>query len=151
MSENKGHTLSGLIAKHAELSGEITHLRTKLRQLLVDLSHVDAAIRIFDPDFHVEGIKPKAPAALYGISFRGEFVRIVLDKMREIGGPVTTKEIALHLMRNRGLNTEDAALVALFMRRTRGLLYHYRERGMIRGIQGNKPGERKFNWWELAV
>jgi hypothetical protein len=145
------HALSGLVAKRADIAGQITQVRATLRQLIADLDHVDAAIRIFDPEFNIEGIKPKAPAALYAVSFRGEFVRVILDRMREAKGPVTTKEIALHVMAGRGLNTADAALVALFTRRTRGLLYHYRERGMIRGIQGNEPGRRRFNWWELAV
>jgi hypothetical protein len=152
MSENRGgQSLVALIAKRAEIAGEITQLRATLRQRLIDLEHIDAAIRIFDPEFDIQGIKPKAPAALYGISFRGEFVRIILDMMREAKGPVTTKEIATHVMRSRGLNTADAALLALFTRRTRGLLYHYRDRGMIRGVQGSEPGRRRFNWWELAV
>jgi hypothetical protein len=151
MTENRGHTLSGLIAKRAEIAGEITHARAELRRLIIDLGHVDAAIRIFDPDFDVDGIAPKAPTPLYNVSFRGEFVRIILDMMREAKGPVTTKEIALHVMRGRGLNTADAALLALFMRRTRGLLYHYRGRGMIRGVRGNEAGRRRFNWWELTV
>ena len=151
MTENRGHTLSGLITKRAEIAGEITHTRAKLRQLIIDLGHVDAAIRIFDPEFDVEGIKPKQPPPLYNVSFRGEFVRIILDMMREAQGPVTTKEITLHVMRGRGLNMADAALVALFQRRVRGLLYHYRGRGMIRGVQGSEPGRRRFNWWELTV
>ena len=145
------HALSTLVAKRAEIAGEITHTRAKLRQLIIDLGHVDAAILIFDPDFDVDGIKPKQPMPLYNVSFRGEFVRIILDMMREAQGPVTTREIALHVMQGRGLNTADAALVALFQRRVRGLLYHYRGRGMIRGVQGSEPAKRRFNWWELAV
>lgn len=39
-----------------------------------------------------------------------------------------------------GLNTADEALVALLQRRVRGLLYHYRGRGMIRDVLGNEPG-----------
>ena len=151
MTGHRDHTLSGLVAKRAEIAGQITQTRASLRQLIADLDHVDAAIRIFDPEFDIEGIRPRAPAALFPVSFRGEFVRIILDMMREAKGPVTTKEIALHVMRGRGLNTTDDAMVALFCRRTRGLLYHYRDRGMIRGIQGNEPGRRHFNWWELAV
>jgi hypothetical protein len=151
MTEVMSHTLAGLVAKRAEIAGEISQTRAKLRQLIINLDHVDAAIRIFDPEFDVDGIKPKAPAALFPVSFRGEFVRIILDMMREAKGPVTTKEIALHVMRSRDLNTTDEALIALFCRRTRGLLYHYRDRGMIRGIQGNEPGRRRFNWWELAL
>jgi hypothetical protein len=145
------NTLAGLIAKRAEIAGEITHTRAKLRQMLIDLGHVDAAIRLFEPDFDVDGIKPKQPMPLYNVSFRGEFVRIILDMMREAQGPVTTKEITTVVMRSRGLNTNDAALFALFQRRIRGLLYHYRGRGMIRGVQGSEPGQRRFNWWELAV
>jgi len=151
MSEDRSHALSGLVTKRAEIAGKITHTRTKLRQLLVDLEHVDAAIRIFDPAFDVEGIKPKAPSPTFAVSFRGEFVRLILDMMREAKGPVTTKEIAFHVMRERGLNSADSALVALFNRRTRALLYHYRERGMVRAVQGNEDGRRRFNWWEIAV
>jgi hypothetical protein len=33
---------------------EISHTRTKLRQLIIDLDHIDAAIRIFDPSYDVE-------------------------------------------------------------------------------------------------
>jgi hypothetical protein len=114
MSENRGHTLSGLITKRAEIAGEITHIRAKLRQLIIDLGHVDAAIRIFDPDFDIDGIKPKQPMPLYNVSFRGEFVRIILDMMREAQGPVTTKEIATARHAGGcGLNITDAALVAL--------------------------------------
>jgi hypothetical protein len=60
------------------------------------------------------GSSRRRPAPLYHVSFRGEFVRIILDMMRDAQGPVTTKEITLHVMRGRGLNTADAALVALF-------------------------------------
>src|SRR5947208_13292065 len=98
-NQNTGqHALSTLVAKRAEIAGEITHTRARLRQLIIDLGHVDAAIRIFDPDFDVDGIKPKQPTPLYNVSFRGEFVRVILDMMREAQGPVTTKEITLHVM-----------------------------------------------------
>lgn len=151
MSEDRSHALSGLVNKRAEIAGKITQTRATLRQLLVDLEHVDAAIRIFDPAFDVEGIKPKAPSPTFAVSFRGEFVRLILDMMREAKGPVTTKEIAFRVMQERGLNTADPALVALFNRRTRALLYHYKERGAVRSVQGNEDGRRKFNWWEIAI
>jgi len=151
MTEDRGHTLSGLVAKRAELTGRIAALRSELRQLLIDLSHVDASIRIFDPEYDVAGIRPKTPVPPDAISFRGEFVRIILDKMREVGGPVTTPELALHLMQRRGINSADPAQVNLYNRRTRALLNYYSKRGMVRGVPGNEPGRRRFNWWELAV
>ncbi|HTQ35053.1 MAG TPA: hypothetical protein VMI30_12850 [Stellaceae bacterium] len=150
MMGNISHTLSGLITKRAEIAARIVDARAALRQLIVDLDNIDAAIRIFDPAYNVEAIKPKAPTAPHGVSFRGEFVRLILDMMREAKGPVTTKEIALHVMRQRGINTADVATLALFNRRTRALLYHYQERGVVRAVQGNDEGRRRFNWWELA-
>lgn len=151
MTEDRSHTLSGLVAKRAEIAGRIVEARAALRQLIVDLDAIDAAIRIFDPGYNVEAIKPKALLAAHGVSFRGEFVRVILGMMREAKGPVTTNEIALHLMRYRGVNTADAAAVALFNRRTRALLYHYQERGVVRAVRGNEDGKRRFNWWEIAV
>jgi hypothetical protein len=151
MSEDRSHALSGLVAKRAEIAGRIVEARTVLRQLIVDLDNIDAAIRIFDPNYDVDSIQPKAVAPLHGISFRGEFVRLILDMMRNAKGPVTTNEVALHVMRQRGLNTADTALLALFNRRMRALLYHYRDRGMIRAVRGNEEGRRRFNWWEIAV
>lgn len=151
MTEHTSHTLSGLITKRSEIAGRIVEARAALRQLIVDLDAIDAAIRIFDPAYNVEGIKPRAPTAPHGVSFRGEFVRVILDMMRAAKGPVTTNEVALHVMRQRGINTADAASVALFNRRTRALLYHYQERGVIRAVRGNEEGKRRFNWWEIAV
>ena len=151
MSEDRSHTLSGLVGKRAEIAARIVDTRAALRQLIVDLDNIDAAIRIFSPGYNVEAIKPKAPTAPYGVSFRGEFVRLILDMMRDAKGPVTTREIAAHVMRQRGLNTADAAQVALFNRRTRALLYHYQARGVVRAVQGNEVGRRRFNWWELAL
>ena len=151
MTEDRSHALSGLVAKRAEIAGKITHTRATLRQLIIDMDNIDAAIRIFDPGYDIESIKPKAPSPAYSVSFRGEFVRLILDMMREAKGPVTTREVAFHVMRERGLNTADEALGALFNRRTRALLYHYQERGVIRAVQGNEEGRRRFNWWEIAV
>lgn len=151
MTDHMNYALSGLITKRGEVAARIIEARAALRQLIVDLDNLDAAIRIFDSAYNVETIKPKAPLAPYGVSFRGEFVRIILDMMREAKGPVRTNEIALHVMRHRGINTADAAAVALFNRRTRALLYHYQERGVVRSVRGNEEGRRRFNWWEIAV
>jgi hypothetical protein len=41
------HVLTGLIAKRAEIAGKIEHLQDQLRQLVIDLDHIDASIHIF--------------------------------------------------------------------------------------------------------
>jgi len=41
------------------IAGQIAHIRAVLRQLIIDLDDVDAAIRIFAPNYNVEGIRQK--------------------------------------------------------------------------------------------
>ena len=51
------HVLTGLIAKSREIAGKIEHLQDKLRQCVIDLDHIDAAIHIIDPSIELEEIK----------------------------------------------------------------------------------------------
>ena len=66
MTIERPNTLAGLVDKRAEIAGRIAHTRATLRQLIIDLDHVDAAIRIFDPNYDVEGIRQKLPTAAHG-------------------------------------------------------------------------------------
>ena len=43
------NTVSGLVAKRAELVAYRKGLEAELRKVTVDIDHLDAAIRIFDP------------------------------------------------------------------------------------------------------
>lgn len=53
------HVLTGLVAKRREIAGKIEHLQDQLRQHVIDLDHVDAAIHIFDPSIELEEIKSR--------------------------------------------------------------------------------------------
>jgi hypothetical protein len=43
---HRPNTLGGLVERRAEIAGQISHTRATLRQLIIDLDHIDAAIRI---------------------------------------------------------------------------------------------------------
>ncbi len=43
------HVLSGLTKRRAELAGEAETLRARLAQIAIDMGHLDAVIRQFDP------------------------------------------------------------------------------------------------------
>ena len=60
-STERPNTLAGLVEKRAEIAGQLAHTRAVLRQLIIDLDHVDAAIRLFDPNYDIEGIRQKIP------------------------------------------------------------------------------------------
>jgi hypothetical protein len=146
MSE-RPNTIAGLVEKRAEIGGRIAQARATLRQLIIDLDHVDAAIRLFDPNYDVVGIKPKSYPAGH-VTYRGELVKIVLDLLREAPGPMTTREVGVHIMVERGLNTADDMIVKTYTRRAGALLRHYRERGSVRSIKDPRGGQ--FDLWEVA-
>jgi hypothetical protein len=54
------HVLSALVSRRAELTGEIEGLECQDDQLRADLLHIEAAIRIFAPDYRPNEIRPKA-------------------------------------------------------------------------------------------
>jgi hypothetical protein len=147
MSE-RPNTIAGLVAKRAEIAGQIAQARAMLRQLIIDLDHVDAAIRLFDPSYDVDGIRPRTLPAGH-VTYRGELARIVLTLLREAPGPLTSKEVARQIMVERGQNTADATMVTIMTRRAGALLRHYRERGSVRSIKDPERG--RFDLWEIAV
>jgi hypothetical protein len=108
----------------------------------------DLLTAFFDPSYDVEGIRQKIPTAAHR-ALRGDLTRATLDALRDAPGPMTTKELARHVMAERGLNTADTALLQLFTRRTGALLRWQRERGILRAIKDPKHG--RSNLWEIAV
>jgi len=118
-----------------------------LRQLIVDLDHVDAAIRLFDPDYDTAAIRPKTyPVAQ--VTRRGDSIRLILDFLRQATEPMTTRQIALQVMAVRGLNTDDAALLVTITRRVGASLRNYRDKGTIRSIKDGRYG--KYDLWEIS-
>jgi hypothetical protein len=76
-------------------------------------------------------------------------MRVALDALRNAPGPMTTQEIARHIMAERGMNTADIGLLQLFTRRTGALLRWQKTRGLLRAIKDPKYG--RFDLWEIAV
>jgi hypothetical protein len=77
------HIISTLVKRRAELTGEIEHTQHRTRQMLADLDGLDATIRLFDPDYRVEAIKPKAFRPPNDWANRGEMSRVILDILRQ--------------------------------------------------------------------
>lgn len=51
------NTVSGLVVKHAELSALRDRYKAEIKKLTVDIDHLDAATRLFDPDADSYAIK----------------------------------------------------------------------------------------------
>ena len=140
------HVVTGLIAKRAELAGRIEHLQAQVRQATVELDHIEASIRIFQPDIDMETLGTRPVPAIHH-AFKGETTRVVLETIRTAGRPVDTTTITEAVMKARGLDRNDAAMFRLMSKRVGACLRHWeRERGAIKSLHG--PGQVKL--WLLA-
>lgn len=90
----ESHVVSALILKRAEIPGQIEHVQTALRQLIIDLDNVDAVLRLYAADIDLEETRPK-PLPPRNQAFRGEVTRLLLAALRQSDRPLTTKDLAL--------------------------------------------------------
>ena len=140
------HVIAALVKKRATLAGEIEATHARLRQMVLDLENLDNTLRLFDPDYLVEAIKPKAFRPPKDWSNRGEMSRIILSTLRQAAEPLTTRDIALQLLLERALDKDDQKLLRLMTKRVGVALRGQRDNGAVRSHQG--PGQ--YMLWEIA-
>ena len=85
------YVIHALVAKRAELSGDIENTHNALKRMIQELEHLDKTLLMFDPDYQVVAIKPKAFRPLEDWSKRGEMTRRILYILRKASEPMTTQ------------------------------------------------------------
>lgn len=123
------HVLSGLIAKRAELAGRVETLQRDMREAVLAIDHIDAAIRMFDPDVELDDIKPRLPPRHQ--AFKGEVSRLVLNALRKAGKPLPVAELTLHVLAGRGLTNNDRPFMRVLGRRVGACLRNLRKKGLV--------------------
>ncbi len=117
----------------------------RLAQIGVDVGHIDAVIRQFDPYYDLASIRPKRPRGP-DVAGRGEMSRFILGVLREATEPVTTQEVTRRLMTERGQDIEDRRLVAQTVKRVGMALSRQKANGAVQSEQG--PGQPVL--WKAA-
>jgi hypothetical protein len=138
--------VSALKTKRVEIASQIEDYREKMRLAVIALDHVEASLRLFDPDVDMGQLGPRKVAqVLYDT--KGDTGRIILDALRTATMPLTTATVCEAVMKARDLDTNDKGLCRLMMKRTLANLKHWsRKRGLIRSMPG--PGQQFL--WELV-
>jgi len=141
------HVVSALKTKRVEIASQIEDYREKMRLAVIALDHVEASLRLFDPDVDMGQLGPRKVAqVLYDT--KGDTGRVILDALRTATMPMSTAAVCETVMKARGLDTDDRGLCRLMMRRTNANLKHWqRKRGLIRSMPG--PGQQLL--WEIAA
>jgi monoamine oxidase len=130
----ESHVVSGLVAKHAELAGLIQFHRTEIERVASDLQHLDATLKLFDPEIDLRSLGTKRVNS----SRTGGFKRFesreshtwVLDQLREATEPLTTNTMIVRIIIAKGL--EDTKELRTSIQRTlTGTLRRLEKRGLV--------------------
>ena len=104
-----------------------------MHQARADMAHIDATLKLFDPDAVPENIRPKAPAAARsGFFANGEISRRCREAVRRADGKqISAEEIVRWTMAEKGLDPEDAKLRYNMIKRFLGALHRLQMSGAI--------------------
>jgi hypothetical protein len=101
------HVISALRSKRSELGGVVNQLEQRLEQHRADLAHLDATMRLFDPDIRPQEVRPKQQRVRSAWFRPGECLRLIYDELRDAPQPATTRELAERVMRAKAMPTTD--------------------------------------------
>ena len=129
------HVISGLIRKRGEVAGQIDAAQNTVRQLMADLAHIDATLRLFEPGINLSGVKirviPGHAAALYG-----EMTRHIMDILRGASEPLSVMQIVSAIVAKRGLAADDGHLIEALRKRVGAALRTCKARGTAMSAHG---------------
>jgi hypothetical protein len=120
-TETFEHTISGLLAKRAELFNEAERIRDRLAEIKNDVGAVDRVLGTLGYAGDLDAQMPRQKRqVLFG---RGELTRAILDVLRTATEPMATREIAREILsvneqdpRDRKLLTEHTRRVSKALR-----------------------------------
>ena len=134
-----------LVRLHADLGGQILENRKEAKRLADAMMHVEAVIRLFDPDYQTGRIAARRRYKGNGIFKRGAILQNALDVLRKAQGPLTAREITERMLAAR--NARELTPKAM--------------RGLIAGVQTslqnhngksvNRVGEGQPGRWSVTV
>jgi hypothetical protein len=121
------HIIRALRDKRSDLAGLVRGLEQKLGEHRTALTHLDATLRLFDPEIRPEEIRPRQPRTR-SVWFRpGECLRLIYDVLRDAPQPLTTREIAERVIGMKGLPNSDERSRALIQKVVLGSLGRARD------------------------
>jgi len=106
------NTISGLNAKRKELATLHNQLVKEAKKVLCDIDHIDAVIRVFDPDADIQRIRLNRYATKHRAP-KGHMKRFVLSSLREASEPITSRQITEAWIKDRGLEPDEPTFVIL--------------------------------------
>ena len=79
----EAHVICALRDKRSELAGMVNRLEQELVERRASLTHLDATMRLFDPDLRPKDIRPRRLRERNAWFRPGECLRLIYDELRE--------------------------------------------------------------------
>lgn len=124
----QSHIVSGLIAKRAELSGQIQAYRTETSLIASNLVHLDLTIKLLAPEVDLRTIKSKRTNKRSTHFYDGDLQKLTLDILRQTGRPMISLEICEELLVIKDL---DSNALEVIQRSLTAVLQRLRKRGVV--------------------
>lgn len=103
----EAHVIGELRDKRSELAGMVNRLEQQLVDHRASLTHLDATMRLFDPEIRPEEIRPRRLRDRNAWFRPGECLRLIYDVLRDAPDPPATREIAERIMELKAIATAD--------------------------------------------
>lgn len=141
----ESHVISALTKKRSELAGVLAIHRKEVARICEEITSLDKTIKLFEPSYRIESIKPKRFVKKNDFFRPGEANRSILDVLRESSEPLSTNKIAEKLADSKGFGNESLdALKAT----TLTTLHRQRKNGLVNMTGKNEAG---ICCWELVA
>ncbi len=144
------HVISGLVAKRSELSGLLAQHQQAIQQLSASITHLDGAIKLFDPDYDLHTIKAKAPRQINTWFEHGEAARMVLDTLRAAIAPLSNRQIGEAMMDVKGVAVTGTQEWDSVLKPVLGAAQRLERKGIIKMVGRVAGSGNGAMLWQIA-
>ena len=127
------HVMNALTSKRGELVGQIEDRRRELKQLGDELAHLEATMRLFDPQWVRDRVAVRRRSRRRQFFRSGECQRLVVEALREAEAAIPEEVLVAALLQAKGL--EDQAEALPVIRKTAlAVLRHLASKGIVHSL-----------------
>lgn len=143
-TETFEHTITGLLAKRADLFNEAERIRDRLAEIKNDIGAIDRTLSVLGYTGDLDAAMPRQKREV--IFGRGELSRAIMGELRHAEGPLSSRDIAQTIVAMRGEDARDRKYISDLTKRVSKALRQMKAEGLVRstvGTKGNMSWEKR--------
>lgn len=143
-TETFEHTITGLLAKRADLFNEAERIRDRLAEIKNDIGAIDRTLNVLGYTGDLDAAMPRQKREV--IFGRGELTRAIMGELRHAEAPLSSRDIAQTIVAMRGEDARDRKYISDLTKRVSKALRQMKAEGHVRSVadaKGNLSWERR--------